>query len=527
MRNILAHSNDKKGAKLKAACFLLSATAAGLHAGEIRLREMEAVYDGRLKTPSAVTIPEGLSHAFYYRDRSLPPELPLPEVIYKNRPDDLALSYFSLSLANEKILLVGNVIHPGGTARELESCQTTLVTWARAKDYPALAAANPAGYHHPVTMSLFRVTEANQIVPLISQTLPILVPWRPETLPGGGPYNFNGCAFRVGFFFPAGVLLPERLMVAVGFSTSKAGNPKMPAPGPYDVLNVALHSFRTDIGEDENPTDSYINKAGTWSSVTWNSLNAPMIKLVAKSFPGETMEPPVRAGSYDVRAVITAPDESAQTKGIFVVHKAPADITLTNPDRPNTGVSWLVGVGGKPAEVPVAVTYNDSPDVPAQPGVYHVEATVTDPNYVGSATAVVRIGDQFDAWISRVGGASDLAEESRPPDADPDHDGLPNLLEYAFARNPALPDTGEDRGVTLAATEAGLSLSWRENPNAVDLTFTVERTTTPEQAASWTRVTPLQLTVVSETETVRVVKTLLPPAAAGQMHEFFRVRVSH
>lgn len=500
-----------------------------LHAGEIKLRNLETVYDGKPKWPQATTSPERLDYTFYYRDRSLPQVPPVSETVYLNRPEALALSYFSVPLGNEKILQVGNVLHPGGEGRELETCETTLVTWARAKDYPALAAVNPFGYSHPVTMALYRVTQAGKIVPLVSQTVSVMVPWRPETLPNGDPYPYNGCAFRVNFLFPPGTLLPERLLYAVGFSTSRAGSPKMAKAGPWDSLNVAMYNPKPSIGEDEDAVYSYILYESGWTSVSWPTLSAPMLKITARDPQGETETPPVNAGTYDVRAVITSPDEVAQVKGVFVVRKAQADIDLSTPGGAGTGVSWQTYTGGQRSNLEVAVTWNGSSETPDKPGLYNVNATIADPNYEGSATTVVRIGDKFASWITRAAATSALAEEALSSSADPDQDGRPNLLEYAFASDPAQSDAGAaDPGIQLTRSENGdLILTWRENPNATDLTYLVERTTTPSEAGSWAGIgSSASPEVLSETETLRVMKLTLPAPAGGEPARFFRVRVS-
>jgi hypothetical protein len=497
-------------------------------AGEIKLKNLQATYDGKPKWPKASTRPENLAYTCYYRDRSLPAMPSVSETVYLNRPDNLELSYFSTALSGNKMFQVGNVIRPGGVGRELESCETTLVTWARAKDYPELAAQNPEGYLHPVTMAIYRINQAGEIVLLISQTIPVLVPWRPETLPTGEAYPYNGYAFRVSFMFPSSILIPERMLFAVGFSTSNAGEPKMSKRGPWDALNLALYNPKPSIGVDENSNDSYVLYSTGWNSVSWPTLSAPMLRMTAKAPQGETTTPPVNAGVYDVRAVITTVDETAQVRGVFVVRKAKSDIQITDPDHLDTGVSWLTYTDGVPSDLEVAVTYNGASEVPDKPGLYNVEATITDPNHEGSTSAVVRIGDQFSRWIGRAAATSGLAEGARSSGSDPDHDGRSNLLEYAFGSDPALPEP-EDAAPSLSITpsgDGGLVLTWQENLNATDVSCILEKTATPAEAGSWTALEPFSPTVVSETENVRVLRITLPAAAEGEHSGFLRLRVS-
>jgi hypothetical protein len=56
--------------------------------------------------------------------------------------------------------------------------------------------------------------------------------------------------------------------------------------------------------------------------------------------------------------------------------------------------------------------------------------------------------------------------------ADPDGDGLVNWLEYAMALDPMWPDVG--LAMTGGVTAGYLTLSYRKNPLATDVIFTVE-----------------------------------------------------
>ncbi|MBT5378586.1 MAG: DUF5011 domain-containing protein, partial [Opitutae bacterium] len=49
-------------------------------------------------------------------------------------------------------------------------------------------------------------------------------------------------------------------------------------------------------------------------------------------------------------------------------------------------------------------------------------------------TVIVKSADPFDNWLDKV------AADQRTPQSDPDNDGIPNLLEYAFGGDPAIAD---------------------------------------------------------------------------------------
>ncbi|RYD24664.1 MAG: hypothetical protein EOP86_28330, partial [Verrucomicrobiaceae bacterium] len=102
----------------------------------------------------------------------------------------------------------------------------------------------------------------------------------------------------------------------------------------------------------------------------------------------------------------------------------------------------------------------------------------------------------YRAWSMETGGAV------LDPVADPDHDGLPNSLEYALGGNPLAPDRAGLTGPSPlpAATDPAapamrLDFPWRAA--AVDLRYVLQRTASPDDPGSWTDVF-----------------TLIPPLAA-------------
>lgn len=77
----------------------------------------------------------------------------------------------------------------------------------------------------------------------------------------------------------------------------------------------------------------------------------------------------------------------------------------------------------------------------------------------------------FAEWPS----LSELTPETRGPLADPDSDGLPNLLEYAFATNPSRPDPAATQQQLVAdAGNSFLEIIFTRDERPSDLTYEVQ-----------------------------------------------------
>lgn len=120
--------------------------------------------------------------------------------------------------------------------------------------------------------------------------------------------------------------------------------------------------------------------------------------------------------------------------------------------------------------------------------------------------------------------------------ADPDHDGLPNLAEYAFN---TLPDVADGAGVVTVTTSGGLlAISFPRNPLNTDLTYAVEVTGTLS-ADDWTEIAasvggsvtaagPSGAAAVSESPegAMQRVTVTDQASAAGASRRFMRLRLT-
>lgn len=160
-----------------------------------------------------------------------------------------------------------------------------------------------------------------------------------------------------------------------------------------------------------------------------------------------------------------------------------------------------------------------------------ITVTATDLDHLtASQTIAVTLSDTFASWASRQtipGGQAGALQ-------DPDRDGLPNLLEYAFVGDPAAcaPTAVPSRGIVeLSPGVRFLTLTFPVRKFTTGLRYTVEANT--HLGGSWTPVwssadgfTHAQV-VAADDQADRTVVTIKDTAALGsQPRRFLRVRVT-
>ncbi len=487
----------------------------------ITLDDLEHAYDGSAKVPQITTNPPALPVQVIFRD--LHPDAPEPvsAVVYDDTPAQLELSYLSYSFSAQKIYGLGNQVALDGENRRVSAVETILVTWARADEWPALAAANPDGYHHPATITIYELSPSNRLVFRAQATQSVFVPWRPLTMPNGTPYRFNGYAFRASVPFPADITLPERPLVMVSYNTQSTGFVPIGSPGPYNQLNVAMQSAPVSVGTNVDPDVILQIIDGVWfyPSSGWTGSSAPMLRLLASDQCRTS--PPVDAGPWQVLARSEDPDLPAQALATMHIAPAAADVALDRLVAIHDGSPQTVGTSTVPAGLPVRVTYDGATSPPEGFGRYQVLAEVIDRNHTGSAAGELWIGLDYDAWAATRLPASDYSPAEALPGADPDGDGLPNLLEYALLLDPSTPRLLPWRQVELPGDT--LAMTYRRNPDATDIEFIVETATSLGPDANWCAAGVTQQWVEHNHGADWIRATL--PIAPDEPRRFMRLRI--
>ncbi len=546
---IASHSGDTNyNAAWKAQPLNVALSSASPPSGTLTV-----TYDGNAQGLGSDALPSGQASEITYRDTALAEATPNPEVIFKNGPDTLDLSYLSTGMQAGGYWGMAKYVELGGTARKLESCDVTLVSWSRydssspygylpwANAHPDLVVpptpgvsvpGDSGGYYHPVTLAFYDYVNDGAVETyrlLTTQTVQAFIPWRPVTLADGvTAYPHNGYAFRVPFSFPDGVILPSQVWVAVSFNTNTYGMAPVGASGPYEALNIARLPVPASaagplVGSTLLASYTLLYKDWRWQAARGSA--GPMLRLRAvPTHATPTM--PVNAGTYAVKAMSAAFGMDSRSVSILEIEKASLGISLSDLTLVRDGVPKPVTVTTDPGGIATSVTYaygnGEFPEAPSALGSYPVTAASADPNYDGIATGVLHVGDTFSSWQTAVFSGSGLTSEETAGPADPDGDGVSNLLEYALNLNPLV---GDSSSLAFEDDDGTLGFTYRRNLNALDLDYTIQDTTNLAEPSSWMTVTPLGETILSDDGATRVIKARFDKPA-GESRYFLRLRTA-
>lgn len=155
------------------------------------------------------------------------------------------------------------------------------------------------------------------------------------------------------------------------------------------------------------------------------------------------------------------------------------------------------------------VTFDDA-------GEYDVVVTNSGGN-VTSASATVTVLTPLQFWrLTHFGSIADTGAAAA--DADPDGDGLSNLLEYALGLDPATASGGGD--LTVGVADGNWTYSFARPSDRSDLTYVVEVST---DLVNWSTA-GVTLSLVSDTGGVATYRATYPTASADKL--FFRLKVT-
>ena len=241
------------------------------------------------------------------------------------------------------------------------------------------------------------------------------------------------------------------------------------------------------------------------------------------------------SGTLDEFVIYETALSPADVAALASVPAAPLDLVALAADaRVSLGWSGLPGAFGYTVQRATAAsgpwtTLATLPgsasawlDNAVTPGAtYYYRVAISDGVGDGSVSPTVstQAVNSYAAWSAQAfGGAGDPALVAA--DADPDGDGLTNLLEYAFATGPLTADAA-GAAPRLATDAAGnLVFEFRRARAATDLAFVVQSSA---ELGTWTDSTVVP-EVIAQESTHEVVRVTIPRGEASRL--FVRLRVA-
>lgn len=192
----------------------------------------------------------------------------------------------------------------------------------------------------------------------------------------------------------------------------------------------------------------------------------------------------IRASAAQVAPSITnGPPSLSATVGT-----AYSTFTYTASGTPTPTFTLIAG------SLPPGLTLSGSGTIsgtPTMAGIY--SSTVSANNSAGSDSQSfsIAVSGVYNQWATNYFGGAGSGTSG--PTATPQNDGVPNLLKYLFDINPTVLLTAADRaamphpGMTTISNVPYLTLTYRQNASASDLTVHVQKST---DLVTWTTVTP-------------------------------------
>jgi len=230
----------------------------------------------------------------------------------------------------------------------------------------------------------------------------------------------------------------------------------------------------------------------TYNQVLRAGIAAPVLS-VAATLPTATVYGPV-AGQFTVTR--TGNTQNNVTANYLLTGSAVngADYTVPSPNV-------FLPAGTNSMAVPINPLFNSQATVNRSVSLSLISST----NYVVGtpSSAIVTIVEPtpYQAWQLNDFGSNAYVSNIGGPLADPNHNGVPNLLEYAFNSNPVQSGANPSPQISVVQDESGnpyLAITYTQINTDPNITYTVQVTSDLTQQADQWHSGPTYTTVVSQ-----------------------------
>lgn len=155
-------------------------------------------------------------------------------------------------------------------------------------------------------------------------------------------------------------------------------------------------------------------------------------------------------------------------------------------------------------------------------GIINISVSATNTAGTGTQNVALEIADESGSTFAEFREARFSPSELADPDYsgeddDPDHDGMSNLLEFAFGSD---PEDEETLAMPRIVNDSGMFFEYRTDGSVAGVTITAQSTETLNEVA-WTDLTPVLHTQAGNLKTWRIA---LP--TSGVSRRFYRVMVT-
>ena len=354
----------------------------------VALGGLSQTYDGTLKSASATTVPMGLAVGITYDGAGTPPTEAGSYVVVGTISDAIYQGSATGTLvvsASSAMVVLGDLsqTYDGMAKRAAATTDPTGLTVEIT--YDGSASAPTAAGHYAVTGTVYDLNYAG----FATGTLVIAKAeaWvQFDSL--GATYDGTGkgatCRTE-----------PEGLAVSMTYE----GSSSLPVePGTYEVVgsiidvNYAGASTESFVIAKASATVSLSGLSATYDGMAKSATatTAPADLVVSMTYEGSEAAP-TAAGSYAVVGTIQDGHYQGSATGTLVISKGEASVVLENLVQAYDGTEKVVTATTEPEGLAVVITYEGGGMAPTAVGTYGVTGTVSDANYIGSATGTLSV----------------------------------------------------------------------------------------------------------------------------------------